>query len=53
MTLTASLELIRPDSIRPRPSTSVPVPTVISAIAGAPRNWAITGLAACARARAG
>ena len=33
------------------PSSSVPAPTVISAIAGAPQNWAITGLSACAIAR--
>jgi hypothetical protein len=33
------------------PISSVPPPTVISAIAGAPQNWAMTGLAACASAR--
>ena len=32
--------------IRPRPRTSVPAPTVISAIAGAPQNCAITGFEA-------
>jgi hypothetical protein len=32
------------------PTSSVPPPTVISAIAGAPQNCAITGLAACASA---
>ncbi len=33
------------------PTSSVPPPTVISAIAGAPQNCAITGLAACPSAR--
>ena len=37
----------------PRPRISVPVPTVISAIAGAPQNWAMTGLSAWPRARSG
>ena len=36
----------RAGPIRPRPRTSVPAPTVIRAIAGAPQNCAITGLAA-------
>ena len=36
-----------------RPRTSVPAPTVIRAIAGAPQNCAITGFEACARARSG
>ena len=31
----------------------MPAPTVIRAMAGAPQNCAITGLAACARARSG
>jgi hypothetical protein len=31
---------------RPGPSTSAPVPTTISAIGGAPQNWAMTGLVA-------
>jgi hypothetical protein len=39
--------------IRPPPRSRVPVPTVMSAIAGAPQNWAITGFAAWARARSG
>ncbi len=39
--------------IHSRPSSSVPAPTVISAIAGAPQNCAITGLFAYARARWG
>ena len=34
-------------------SSSVPVPTVISAMAGAPQNCAMTGSAACPRARSG
>jgi len=42
-----------PGPIRPPPRSSVPVPTVIRAMAGAPQNCAITGLAACARARSG
>ncbi|ANZ40146.1 hypothetical protein BBK82_33045 [Lentzea guizhouensis] len=35
--------------IRSAPSRSVPVPTVINAIAGAPQNWDITGSRSCAR----
>ena len=30
----------------PWPSSSVPAPTTISAIGGAPQNWAMTGFAA-------
>ena len=39
--------------IRLGPRISVPVPTVISAIAGAPQNCAATGLPASARTRSG
>ena len=42
-----------PVPIRPRPSSSVPAPTVSRAIGGAPQNWAMTGLAAWPRARSG
>jgi hypothetical protein len=42
-----------PGPSSPRPRMSVPAPTVISAIGGAPQNCAITGLAAWPRARSG
>jgi hypothetical protein len=40
-----------PSPSQSRPTSSVPPPTVISAIAGAPQNCAMTGFAACASAR--
>ncbi len=50
---TQSTRTAVPGPIRAGPRRSVPVPTVIRAMAGAPQNCAITGLAACARARSG
>ena len=48
---TQSASIAAPSPIQSLPRSSVPVPTVISAIAGAPQNGAMTGLFACARAR--
>ena len=43
---TQSMPTAAAGPIRPRPRISVPVPTVIRAMAGGPQNCAITGLAA-------